>query len=352
MTHLLSKIYVFKSINVLILTVSLGIFPMSNLCYSQSNANNTPEITISENTNNLSSDIAVPLEDIRKSFQQSLKNRNYQEALNISGQIPVDQQSEIEQALIERLSIVVYVDTAENESASILQSDDELSTKDKESVKRLYRTAQEAFIQGKDDLSQALLIQCIYIDRRNFNAKQFLKYGFGLNTGDYKVEDKKREFWSQSEIFFYGGNYERSLKVLETLTVFEPENALVHERIGSSYYMLGQKKEAVEAWTTAIFLNPNNEDVKFAIEKTEKMIEEENEQARLERESEKENTTVEDTETEQTETQLLGVFPTQAKAYTYAQKLKEQNLKAIVEQLDNGKWAVKVAKSQIGQKGG
>lgn len=352
MTHLLSKIYLFKSYNVLVLALVFGSFSVSIPCYAQANSNRNPEITISERSNDSGDDVTISLDGIRKSFQQALKNRNYQEALNISGQIPVDQQNEVEQALIERLNIVVYVDTAENQTASILQSDDELSSKDKESVKRLYRAAQQAFIQGRDDLARDLIIQSIYIDRRNFNAKRFLKYGFGLNTGDYKVEDKKREFWSQSEIFFYGGNYERSLKVLETLTVFEPKNALVHERMGSSYYMLGQKKEAVEAWTTAIFLDPNNEDVKFAIEKTEKMIEEEREIARRERASQKEESKEEDTETEQTETQLLGVFPTQTKAYSYAQKLKEQNLKAIVEQLDNGKWAVKVAKSQIGKKGG
>ena len=47
------------------------------------------------------------------------------------------------------------------------------------------------------------------------------------------------------------------------------------------------------------------------------------------------------------ETQLLGVFPTRSKAYAYAQKLQKQGMTALVNELDNGKWAVKVPKAQM-----
>ena len=49
----------------------------------------------------------------------------------------------------------------------------------------------------------------------------------------------------------------------------------------------------------------------------------------------------------ESETQLLGVFPSRTQAYSYAQKLQKQNMNAIIDELDNGKWAVRVPKNEI-----
>ncbi len=286
-------------------------------------------------------------EDVRKLLLTALKTYQYPDALNLINSLPTDRLTQSDAALKGRLGVVVTVDQSEDNSAKIIQGDDDLDPEDKETIKRLYREAQRVFIAGDDALAKDLLIQVVFISRRNFKAKQFLKLGFGLDTGAYQVEDKQTKFWEQSSVFFYGGNYERAVNVLKMLAVFDPKNSKVHERMGSAYYMLSQKKEAIDAWTTALFLDPNNKTLAHFISETEKALATDKEAARLARE-EKKNRKKDATSGvgEGVEMQLLGVFPTQAKAYTYAQKLKEEGQAPVVEQMDNGKWSVSVPKSK------
>ncbi len=289
----------------------------------------------------------VSEEDARKSLQPMLKTYQYPDALRLLESLPSDQLTQNDVVLKDRLSVIVTVDQSEDNSAKIIQGDDDLDPEDQDTIKRLYREAQRSFVSGDDELTKDLLIQIVYISRRHFKAKQFLKLGFGLDTGGYQVEDKQTKFWEQSSVFFYGGNYERAVNVLKMLAVFDPKNSKVHERMGSAYYMLSQKKEAIEAWTTALFLDPNNKTLEHFIAETEKALTVDKESAKRAKE-EKQNRKKEggSDASAGAEMQLLGVFPTQAKAYSYAQKLKEENLNPVVEQLDNGKWSVSVPKSK------
>jgi len=287
---------------------------------------------------------------IRRSAQTLISQLNYKDAASVIYTLPKKDLTEADVNLFDRLNIVVMVDESEDASAKIIQGDDDLLPEDQETIKRLYRESQKAFLTNQDDLSKDLLVQIIYINRRHFKAKQFLKLAFSLDTGDYQVEDKQTKFWDQSSVFFYGGNYERAVGVLKILAVFDPKNPEVYERMGSSAYMMGQKKEALEAWTTALFLKPDNKTLQHVVAQTEKLLEKEKEEARLLREERRKRQAATTTTTTATDTQLLGVFATQPQAYSYAQKLKEEKLNPIVEQLDNGKWSVSVPKSQMGQK--
>ena len=163
-------------------------------------------------------------------------------------------------------------------------------------------------------------------------------------TGKYKVQDMEKRYWEKGDRFYYGGNLDKAIEALLVYAYFDNKDPLLYERLGSCYYGSNQKKKAIEAWDTALFLDPSKTYLDDIIERTKLLIQEdimkdkERQQIRIRR-SEALNFSG--------ETQLLGVFPTQQKAYSYAQKLRGQNMEPIVEQQNNGKWAVKVPKSQI-----
>jgi tetratricopeptide (TPR) repeat protein len=167
----------------------------------------------------------------------------------------------------------------------------------------------------------------------------------GLKTGTYKVENMENKYWDMSSTHFYGGNYELALEDLKLYNLLDKDNPQTYERIGSCYYMMGDKKNAIENWNTSLFLDPDSQTIKAAIERTKQLMEEEKD-ANKERKKQREDRQKQ-AGAISGDTQLLGVFPSQSKAYAYAQKLREQGMTASVEETDGGKWAVKVPKSQI-----
>jgi tetratricopeptide (TPR) repeat protein len=332
-----------------LLSISTNLFSQSRLGFGLSKQPNkgVPNSELQPSTPEAPTPDVVPEEDIRKSLQNALKTFQYGDALKLVSSLPSESIQKNDMVLKDRLDVIVAVDQSEDNSAKIIQGDDDLDAEDQETIKRLYRESQKSFIAGDDDLTKDLLIQIVFINRRHYKAKQFLKLGFGLDTGAYVVEDKQTRFWEQSSVFFYGGNYERAVNVLKMLAVFDPKNSKIHERMGSAYYMLSQKKEAIESWTTALFLDPKNKTLEHFIAETEKSLAADREQAKQARE-EKQNRKKSGGSDGNSgiEMQLLGVFPTQAKAYSYAQKLKDENQNPVVEQLDNGKWSVSVPKAK------
>lgn len=282
---------------------------------------------------------------IRADFRRALQQKNFPLALETLNKIPPSELTSSERDIKRKLDMFGAIENEANQSSAVFQSEQELDELNRRTVLRLYREAQYAYINGEDDIARDLLIHVIYVHRRNLRARKFLEEGLSLHTGEYKVENMESKYWQQSEIHFYGGNYSLALRDLEILTYFDRENPLIYERMGSSYYMMNLKKQAVESWNTALFLNPGNKDLTSIVEKAKALIEKDEEEAKkraLAREQKVEKETVKNEDT-----QLLGVFPSQTQAYNYAQKLRSQRLTAYVEELDNGKWAVKVPKDQI-----
>ena len=300
------------------------------------------ELPAQEKTQHLHEDA---LDLARKTYERLLKQKQFSKALTNLEKIPTPQRRRSEKKVYEQLDLFKNIEEESENQSNLFNEEDELNDQQKAIVKKLYREAQHALINEKKDLAKDLLIHIVYLHRRNFKAKRLLERGLDMRTGDYKVENIEDKYWTKSRTYFYGGNYEKATNVLKTLTFFDKENTQIYERLGSSYHMSGENKKAVEAWRTAQFLDPTNKTLDIFIKKAEETINDEKKQAklrRLERKS-KINETKNTTKTTQP-LQLLGVYSKQTQAYSYAQKLKAQGLKGIVEELDNGKWAVKVPK--------
>ena len=104
--------------------------------------------------------------------------------------------------------------------------------------------------------------------------------------------------------------------------------------------MLTEKKKAVGAWNTALFFNPSDKKLANTIAKTNELIQKDK-LAEKQKKLVKKKKPVK----QLVEMKLMGVFAKRAQAYTYASKLRKQNFKAEVEELDNGKYAVKIPKT-------
>ncbi len=288
------------------------------------------------------------LQDLQKNYQDLLKQKQFPEAVEMLQKIPeskLTRRNKIEKAYLTTFKAV------EEEVAKtniLFQKEDELDETTKRSVQKLYKEAQVAMLNGKNDLARDLLIHVLFLHRRNVRAKKLLEFGLELPPGSYKVEDIQAKYWNKSNTSFYGGNYASSVDDLNVLVFFDKENPLVYEKMGSSYYMMGEKRKAVESWNTALFFNPANKDLEKIVEKTKQLIAEDDKEASALRDQNKKK--ISEDKGAQVETQVFGIYKTQNEAYAFAGELKKKGLEPLVEEMDNGKWAVKVPKSQLEKK--
>ena len=69
---------------------------------------------------------------------------------------------------------------------------------------------------------------------------------------------------------FYNKNYRLALKEYLVVTTLMPDLTVAHLRLGSIYFLLGDKKSAKRSWDTALELEPNNIDLQKMIYKFKK----------------------------------------------------------------------------------
>jgi tetratricopeptide (TPR) repeat protein len=287
------------------------------------------------------------LADAEKSVKESLTQRQFMQALTQLEGIPTAQRSPARQAEYQKLMLFKQAETEASKNNTLFQKEDDLDEATKKNIQKLYRESQWEFLQGKTELSRDLLIQILFLDRRNAKARKMLEVALQLKVGDYKVEDIEEKYWNKSSVSFYGGNYAAAVESLNILVFFDKENPLVYERMGSAYHMMGETQKAIESWNTALFFKPGNTALKEVIEKAKKaQAEQAEEQKRKSKEKKKSDTA----QVADAELQLMGLYKTQGEAYNAAGELKKRNLDPIVEEQDNGKWAVKVPKSQLQKK--
>lgn len=283
------------------------------------------------------------LYQLQQEYEKAVKAKQFDEMLTVIYKIPESQRTKEQVRNEERLLIFDQViKDLEAESADFFKEDD-LDDDTRRAVKRLYAEAQLALLRDEDELARDLLIQVLYLHRRNYKAKKLLEYALDLRPGGYSVENVEKKYWDKSSVLFYGGNYDQAVDSLKVLTYINKDNSLVYERMGSSYYMLGLKKEAIGSWNTASFLDPDNKELPKIIEKTEKLMakEAEEEQAKLQaKKAEKKQKKAD------VEYQKMGVFPTETKAYNYAAQMRNQGLDPLVEENDEGKWEVLIPKKK------
>jgi hypothetical protein len=282
--------------------------------------------------------------DLAKKYESLLKRKQFMEALDILEQLPQKAVTPRQKVVKQYLLTYKTIEQEMVEGASPLSGTDDLDDFTKKVVETLYKEAWTAYISGNNDIAKDLLIHSIYLHRRNTRSKKMMEYCMGLKLGSYKVENIEEKYWRRSDTSFYGGNYESAVEALEVLTFFDRENPKIYEKMGSAYYMMSRKKEAVGSWKTAVFFGGKTKEKQLQplINKTNKMIKEDNKKA-LARQKEREARKKKEAKASG-DLKLMGVFNTQKKAYNYAADLKKQGLKPVVEEMPNGKFAVKIPK--------
>ena len=277
---------------------------------------------------------------VQQSYTDAVAQKRFEDAIVLIERIPtkdMSRQQKEEKAILSRFR---DVEVQVNQSSSLFQKDDELDETTRKSIQRLYREAQAALISKQQDLARDLFVHILFLHRQNLRAKTMLEDVLELKTGFYKVENMEEKYWKQSSILFYGGNYAQAVATLRALTYFSKDNPVVYERMGSCYYMLGENQNAISSWNTAVFLNPDNKELQPLIAKVQKLIEEEKTQAKTKR------SVAQVKQIPEGELQLMGVFPSQDRAYDFASKLRAQGMDPIVTEEDNGKWSVKTVKNK------
>lgn len=288
--------------------------------------------------------------ELRNQYRKALQQKRFVDAMTILQKIPFKEWSKTDKDNYLTFKIFDRVETEFSEESSVFEKEEELEAGIQAMIKKLYRESQSAIVEGKMEPARDLLIHIVYLHRRNFRAKKLLELTFDLKTGSYKVENMENRYWNNSSTHFYGGNYAEAVQDLEVLALFDHENPDIYERLGSSYYMMGEKQKAIDAWNSALFFKPGNKQLQDVVSKTKVLLEEEKQEQILREQARKEIRG--GPEIKKENLQMLGVFPTRDKAYTYAKDLRTQGFTVVVEEQENGRWAVMVPKSQMtGKKG-
>jgi tetratricopeptide (TPR) repeat protein len=305
------------------------------------------DAAVSENVLGQNDDEAIF--DQRKKVAQFLKLKQFPQAKNALEKIPTPSLKTEEISLLGKLMLFDSIDKEEAENQKMFKRSSSLDPETERTVKRLYRGAQSTFLEDEMDLTKDLLIQTLHYDRRNFKAKKLLERGLNLGVGAYKVENIETKYWKLSLVNLYSGYPEKSVRNLEVLEYFDPENPMVFERMGSAYYSMGEPKKAIQSWKRALYLDPTNKNLAKFIKNAEKEVDRQNKMAKemSTKTKKKKKTTSSDQEM-----QLLRVVTDANTAYSYAQEVRTQlkGVEVVVEEMDNGKWAVKIPKQSTNAK--
>jgi tetratricopeptide (TPR) repeat protein len=285
----------------------------------------------------------IELFNQRKKIKEFIELKQYNQAYSALTEMPESNISKEEQVILEKLTLYKTINEENNDNIALFKREDELPEQTEKKINRLYKGAQYYYLMNDESLAKDFLIQTLYFDRLNFKAKKLLEMGLNIQAGEYKVENIEEKYWKQSLVNMYSGYPQKAVKNLEVLEVFDPSNPLIFERMGSAYYSMGEPKKAVQAWNRAVYLNPSNEDLKTFIQNAEKEIQRQETLAKKYSVKKEEK---EEVVTDTKEWRLLRVVSDTNSAYSYAQKVRDEQkgIEVVVEELENGKWAVKIPK--------
>tara|TARA_E500000178_G_C16990751_1_gene740678 strand:- start:306 stop:1421 length:1116 start_codon:yes stop_codon:yes gene_type:complete len=281
--------------------------------------------------------------DLYDKYETLMNQNQFDKARETVKKIPKSLQSEKQQKELTILIIFDDINQEEAKEAARFGKDESMDPALKKTIKRLHREAKKNILKEQNDMARDILIQSIYLDRKNFVSKQLLDKCLDLPIGSYKVENIEAKYWKNSLISLRSGLPEESIKSLNVLKSFDQQNSEIFERLGSAYYIAGMVPEAVKAWETALFLEPENNDLKKFIENAK--IQQEKDEAEVKAFlSKKKNKKA--NKYEGVEMQVLRVVNDLETATSYAQSVRENQpgVDVIVEEDDNGKYLVKIPK--------
>lgn len=242
------------------------------------------------------------------------------------------------------LELFLEVENTPEEKTNNVNLSTELTEIEKSNINRFYRNAQRYILEGQPEVARDILIYILYINPDHWKAKLLLDKGLDYPMGSYKVFDVASRYFRRSETYFYGGNYLLAIQDLEVLSVIDKENDEVFKRLGSAYYMVDEKKKAVDAWATALFLEPGTKNLDGLITETNKQLEKEA-QAKLEKRKLQQKSTV-----TILDPQVMGVFKKQNQALEMANTYKQKGMKVLVNEKDDGKYEVIISKKELAEK--
>jgi tetratricopeptide (TPR) repeat protein len=282
------------------------------------------------------------LEAVEK-FDTYMKQKLFVKAYESLKKVPTNLWTQKQMKTAEMLKVFEIIDAEQSENMKQFGKDESLDEELQKTVKRLQREAKSLIVEGKNDLARDIIIQSLYLDRKNFVSKQLLERSLGLPLGSYKVENIEAKYWNDSQVYLYGGYSLKAVDALTVLAYFDAQNPLIFERMGSAYYMSGMPEEAIESWKRALYLNPNNKDLKNFISSAETELVRQKKSNKEFSNNKKTGSAVKKDDALYT---TLRVVSDSNTAYSYAQSVRDQSpgIEVVVEELDTGKWAVKIPK--------
>lgn len=136
----------------------------------------------------------------------------------------------------------------------------------KDKISRLLRIAVNAYINDDVMLALNASIYASQIDFSGIGSKlrdlmkreypsryQQIKLVAGINLVEQKLYVALKNI--------YNARYDIAIMECDDVLKLEPENILAMTRLGSAYYALGNKTQAVSVWTKALEYEPDNKDI-------------------------------------------------------------------------------------------
>eukprot|EP01045_Picozoa_sp_COSAG04_P015290 COSAG04_NODE_1197_length_7780_cov_1.820596_8_plen_385_part_00 len=281
--------------------------------------------------------------NIDKKIKEAIKRRQFSKLERLLKKIPVQALEKKEITIIEKLDKFRTIKKEENQFNKQFKSSKVKDQGKENKLTSLYNEAKGNILEGNKELAKDLLIQILYLDKSNFKARALLNKGLNLKSSDYTIENIELKFWRESEISYYSGNYQTAIKKLQALTIFDNNNALIYERLGSNYYSMTEIEKAIDAWIIAVNLDPRKKELKTFIKKAKKA---QQQQTKLYKKEVKKNKSQLAPLPKIEDTILLSVFLDRASAFKFKNKIQKQNKtnKIYIYNNDNGALEVRMHK--------
>jgi len=128
--------------------------------------------------------------------------------------------------------------------------------------RRLLRDSfQDFLLQKWDDSLDTTEYLVSKYDGKDLNNYQMMIESLSKKASKFKGKDIVKTYIEEAMGGLMVDDLKTSTIKLEQILYFEPENMLVLKRLGSNYYVLGNKDKALEIWRRVLAIDPNDKEV-------------------------------------------------------------------------------------------
>ena len=141
----------------------------------------------------------------------------------------------------------------------------------------LMRKGINYYIDGDVQAALDIFAYVLYLQPENDKLKKLYKtvgeeVGLQMQTPSELGVDVVKEKLLRALGLFYEGKFTDVIKLCSEILRLEPANTTALERMGSAYYKLGQKLDALRVWEKAALLNPDNKVIVKFVDKLKKEL--------------------------------------------------------------------------------